>query len=183
MQISSISSNKAIVGRLIGGRADDDVLRTLDVVVFDIFLDEFDEWSAVLLGLGDAHSRAVAQLLHRAGILQGHVLERGVLEDGISWYLLARGDATAQAFELHVEGFVAGCRGAASGSHQFLLVFFGGRGVVVVGGDIEGVGILDEFVAGGSQFQYAILLHLFLHQLLEDGLPQYCLPEEFIVVV
>ena len=135
----------------------------------------------MFLCFGDADADTMAELFDSAGILEGHILEGGLVEDDVGGQFLAGSDTLAQALELDIERFVA-CSGGASGGGEEVFVLFGRCGIVVVAGDIDAVRLFDELVSGGREFQDTILLNFLLKQVFELGLTEDGLPEKVVVV-
>ena len=68
-------------GRFVHHRLHHHVVRTCNLVLFDIFFDEVDKRLTKLLCLTSADSGNLRQLLHSDRILDGHVFQRRILED------------------------------------------------------------------------------------------------------
>lgn len=99
-------NDEHLASALVDDALDDHVLRTDDVLLVAIFLDQFDERLAELAGLVGTDAGDILHFVERDRILDRHILERRVLKNHERRQLHLPGHLLAEVLQHSVQLFV-----------------------------------------------------------------------------
>ena len=153
--------------RFLGYGADTQVLRTDDLVLVHILLNNAQELVAVTFGFRYTHTRNRQQLFHRDRVGRCHRFQTRVLENDKRRHIALLRLFATDVFQYGEQHFVRCCTGRTCTFHD--LVFF----VVYLYRHFEFARAADKFLTLFGQLQIAVRIYIFL-----DHSYQQCLPQD-----